>query len=150
MRGHIRSYQLKAGGRLWAAIIYQGKRATRNGKVVDSYRWVRGFKTRKAAQTELTIILRAVNEGTYVEPSKLTLSAYLERWLSTVKGNLGNKTFERYRELIELNVNPKLGPIPLAKLQPVQIAEFYRWLTLHCNRRTKRGLSRRFCTFTGF
>jgi hypothetical protein len=98
MRGHIRNYELKKGGKLWAAVVYQGKRVARNGKLRDSYRWIRGFQTQKAAQTELNKVLRTIDDGTYVEQSKQTVAEYLNRWLKTVKPNLGDKTFERYKE----------------------------------------------------
>lgn len=141
MRGHIRNYQLKKGGRRWAVVVYQGKRVGQNDKLQDSYRWIRGFQTQKAAQSELNKILKSVNDGTYVELSKQTIAQYLDRWLTTVKPNLGAKTFERYKQLAEVNINPKLGAIQLAKLQPVQIAEFYTWSSVAGNRRTGRGLS---------
>jgi len=66
---------------------------------------------------------------TYVEQSKQTVAEYLERWLTTVKPSLGDKTFERYKQLVEVNINPRLGPIQMCKLQPVQLAEFYTWST---------------------
>jgi integrase len=143
MRGHIRNYPLKAGGRLWAAVVYQGKRVARNGKLRDSYRWIRGFRTQKAAQTELNKLLKSIDDGTYVELSKQTISEYLDRWLTTLKPNLAPKTFERYKQLVSVNINPKLGPIKLTKLQPVQIAEFYTWSSAGGNRRTGEGLSAR-------
>jgi integrase len=143
MRGHIRNYQLKTGGRLWAAVVYQGKRVAKNGKLLDSYRWIRGFQTQKAAQAELNKILRSIDDGTYVELSKQTVSEYLERWLNTVKPNLAAKTFERYKQLVDVNINPKLGPLKLIKLQPFQLAEFYTWSSTAGNRRTGKGLSTR-------
>ncbi|HEX7361406.1 MAG TPA: site-specific integrase, partial [Bryobacteraceae bacterium] len=141
MRGHIRDYELKAGGKLWAAVVYQGKRVARNGTLRDSYQWIRGFRTQRAAQTELNKVLRAMDEGTYAEPSKQTVSEYLDRWLKTVEPNVGDKTFERYKQMVEVNINPKLGPILLTKLQPVQLAEFYIWSSVAGNRRTGAGLS---------
>jgi integrase len=141
MRGHIRDYRSKAGVRLWAAVVYQGKRVGQNGKLRKSYRWIRGFPTQKAAQIELNKVLRSIDEGTYVERSDQTMTEYLERWLQTVKPNLGCKTFERYKELVDINIKPRLGAIKLAKLQPVHIAEFYTWLSAEGNRRTGKGLS---------
>jgi hypothetical protein len=41
-----------------------------NGKLRETYRWIRGFHTQKAAQTELNKVLRSIDEGTYVELSK--------------------------------------------------------------------------------
>jgi Phage integrase, N-terminal SAM-like domain len=62
---------------------------------------------------------------------------------NTVESNLAPKTFERYKELVDLNINPKLGTIRMAQLQPVQLAEFYTWAGTEGNRRTKSGLSTR-------
>lgn len=72
---------------------------------------------------------------------KQTVAEYLERWLTTVKPSLGDKTFERYKQLVEVNINPRLGPIQMCKLQPVQLAEFYTWSSTAGNRRTGKGLS---------
>jgi integrase len=143
MRGHVRKYEFKDGSKRWAVVLYQGKRVAPNGKLVDSYRWIRGFQTQKTAQSELTKLLKSKGDGTYIEPSKQTLSEYLSRWLNTVESNLAPKTFERYKELVDLNINPKLGTIRMAQLQPVQLAEFYTWAGTEGNRRTKSGLSTR-------
>ncbi len=59
---------------------------------------------------------------TYAEASKQTLAEFLERWLATVKPNLEAKTFERYKEIVDLNINPRLGVIQLTKLQPLQLS----------------------------
>src|SRR5690349_4532733 len=100
MRGHIRNYALKNGEKRWAAVVYQGKRVARNGVLQDSYRWIRGFQTQKAAQTELNKVLKSIDDGMYIEPSKQTVSEFLEHWLNTVKANLAPKTFERYKQLV--------------------------------------------------
>lgn len=141
MKGHIRSYTIKTGAELWAAVVYQGKRFGRDGKLRDSYRWIRGFETQKAAGAALRKVLTSIDDETYVEPSKQNLADYLDRWLSAAKPNLAPKTFERYKQLVDVNIKPKLGVIKLAKLQPPQLAEFYAWSATLGNRRTGRGLS---------
>src|SRR5437588_4964640 len=98
MRGHIRSYTLKNGAELWAAVVYAGKPFGRDGDLRDSYRWIRGFKTEKAAGIELRRILTSIDNETYVEPSKHNLAEYPERWLSAAKLNLAPKTFEHYKQ----------------------------------------------------
>ncbi len=143
MRGHVRNYQLKTGEKRWAAIVYRGKRVAKNGILQDAYRWIRGFHTQKAAQNELNKLLRSLDDGTYAEASKQTLAEFLERWLATVKPNLEAKTFERYKEIVDLNINPRLGAIQLTKLQPQQLSELYAWSATSGNRRTKSGLSPR-------
>jgi hypothetical protein len=97
----------------------------KDGKVQDAYRWIRGFHTQKAAQNELNRVLRSIDDGTYAEASKRTLAEQLERWLTAVKPNLEAKTFERCNEIVDLNILPRLGAVHLAKLQPIQVAEFY-------------------------
>src|SRR5437763_1624321 len=118
MRGHIRRYTLKTGAELWAAVVYQGKHFGRDGKLRDSYRWIRGFETRKAAGIHLSKVLTSIDNETYVEPSKQNLADYLDRWFNAAKPNLAPKTFERYKQLVNVNIKPKLGMIKLAKLQP--------------------------------
>jgi integrase len=141
MRGHIRRYKLKTGGELWAAVVYQGKRFGRDGKLRDSYRWIRGFETRKAAGIQLRKILTSIDNETYVEPSKQNVADYLDRWLTAAKPNLAPKTFERYKQLVDVNIKPKVGVIKLAQLKPPQLAEFYTWSATFGNRRTGKGLN---------
>jgi hypothetical protein len=128
MRGHLHPYELKNGQRQWAIVIYEGKKPGKDGKLRDSHRWVRGFTTKREAQMELTKMLRSRDDGSYVEASKETVGAYLERWLSThAAPNLAPKTVERYRQLVDVNIKPRIGTILLAKLQPIAISEFYSW-----------------------
>ncbi len=123
MRGHVRNYQLKTGEKRWAAIVYRGKRVAKNGGLQDAYRWIRGFHTQKATQNELNKLLGSLDDGTYAEASKQTLTEFLERWLATVKPNLEAKTFEHCKEIVDLNINPRLGTIHLTKLRPQQLSE---------------------------
>jgi integrase len=138
MRGHIRSYQLKNGVKRWALVVYTGKRQGKDGHLRDAHRWVRGFATKKKAQAELTRILKAMDEGSYVEPTRDTLAEFLDRWLSTAKPNLAGKTYERYKQIVDSDIKPQIGHIKLAKLQPAQIAEFYTW-ALTCGRKRSEG-----------
>jgi integrase len=82
-----------------------------------------------------------VGDGTYTEPSKQTVAEFLGRWLKTVQANLAPRTFERYKQLVEVNIIPKLGAILLTQLQPVQIAEFYTWAGTAGKQRTNSGLN---------
>jgi hypothetical protein len=124
MRGHIRSYQLKQGQKKWAIVLFLGKDSIGKRK----YRWIRGFQTRREADAEMRRVLRSMDEGTYVQPSKETLGAFLDRWLVTyAKPNVAGKTYERYEQIIEKDIKPSIGSIALAKLTPVHIAEFYSY-----------------------
>ena len=124
-------------------MLYQGKRANKSGVLQDKYRWVRGFRTRKEAQTELTKLLRSMDDETYVEPSKETVSHYLDRWLATAKTHLAGKTFERYAEIVNSNIKPRLGSTLLSRLQPIQISELYTWCLANGRKDGSGGLSAR-------
>lgn len=78
-----------------------------------------------------------------MQPSKQNLADYLEYWLNAAQPNLAPKTFERYKQLVDVNIKPKLGVINLVKLQPAQLAQSYAWSARSGNRRTGKGLSPR-------
>jgi integrase len=93
------------------------------GKRVTKTKTVRGAK--RDAQRELRAILTAVDGGTYAEPSKMTVAAWLRHWLDEAKHAIARKTLERYREIVERHLIPALGGIPLVKLQPVHVQAYY-------------------------
>jgi integrase len=140
MRGHIRSYELKKGQKQWAIVLFLG----RNSKGKRKYRWIRGFQTKREADTEMRRVLRSMDEGTYVQPSKETVGTYLDRWLATyAKPNVAGKTYERYEQIIEKDIKPAIGSILLSKLTPVHIAEFYSYALTSGRKRKPGGLSAR-------
>jgi hypothetical protein len=97
------------------------------GKRLIRYTTVRGPKA--AAQAALARLLAAHDEGTLVEPSKTSLGDYMRSWLDTAATlKLSPKTAERYRQLIERQIVPHLGSIPLQKLKPVQVAAWHATL----------------------
>jgi integrase len=86
-----------------------------------------GFKTEKSAQAALVKAMTAVAQGDYVEPSKLTVSAYLLReWLPSIEAALRPSTYESYRGHVEDHIVPRLGTVRLQKLSPDAIGRFYR------------------------
>jgi integrase len=119
-KGHVRRH----GGR-WYAIIFQGRRVNKKGKLADSYRWIGGFDTQGEANEEIVRQQGARLEGSYVEPHRMTVAAYLRHWLSIAKMGITPKTFERYTDICERNIIPSLGPIELVKLTAIDIEKFY-------------------------
>ena len=115
MTGHIR--QRSPGS--WE-IKFDAGRDPVTGKRKTRFVSVKGGK--KAAQQELRRLLGAVDEGRFVEPSKLTVAQYLERWLDEhAKHAVSGKTFERYGELLRLHAIPVIGRHPLTRLEPLHI-----------------------------
>jgi integrase len=89
-------------------------------------KWHSGYRTQKAAEADLTKLLRQLQTGEYVEPSHLTLGEYLRKWLKDYASQaVSGKTFERYQQIVENAIVPALGSIPLPRIQPLQIQNFY-------------------------
>ena len=69
-------------------------------------------------------MLRQMDTGTFVEPSRLTVGEYLEQWLrDSCKGRVSNRTLEGYKGNLDRYLIPKLGFIALDKLTPKQVQE---------------------------
>ena len=77
------------------------------------------------AQRELTRLLGAVDAGTHVDPSQMTLAEYLQAFFA-MPAKVSPKTLERYRELAERQIIPHLGALKLQKLRPEHIPAMAR------------------------
>jgi hypothetical protein len=77
------------------------------GKRISRYVTVKG--KRQDAQRELTRLLGAADAGTLPEPSKATVAEHLHAWLDGNTHGLAPKTLERYRELADQQIIPRLG-----------------------------------------
>ncbi len=117
MKGHIR----KRGTRSWAIVLDIGR--DENGKRQQRWHSVQG--TKRDAERELARLLNEFNTGSYVEPSRLTVAAYLKQWLKDAEHRVAAKTLERYRGIVEGHVTPAIGHLTLAKLKPLHIQKLY-------------------------
>jgi integrase len=109
----------RRGERSWRLKFDLGRNPT-TGKRSIQYVTVRG--TKKQAQAELTRLLAARDTGTLVTPSKATLAEYLRSWISTVETlSIAPKTAERYRQLIQNQIIPHLGAVPMQDVKPGHI-----------------------------
>lgn len=107
----------------WSIVLYIGRDPV-TGKKRQKWHTFRGNK--KLAEKELTRLVHEVHTGAYIEPSKLTVAAYLSRWLDDyAKTNVAGKTFERYAEIVKNNLAPALGSVPLCNLRPLHIQSYY-------------------------
>lgn len=113
----------------WAIILEQRDPVT--GKRKQKWHSFKG--TKKEALSERVRLLHETNEGTYIEPSKLTVEQWIDRWIEAgapgrKKKKVGQRTLERYEELLRVHVKPKLGARPLQKLQATEIDGLYNQL----------------------
>src|SRR5690349_17263933 len=54
----------------------------------------------------------------------MTVAAFLDRWLTTVKPNLRQSTHQRYERFVVHHFKPALGTTRLAKLSHTDIEDF--------------------------
>jgi integrase len=119
MKGHI----VRRGRNSWRLKFdigtdpLTGKRRTR-------YHTFKGAK--REAQVELARLVAENAAGASVEPSKVTVSDFLDRWHRDFAAvHVTPKTAERYRQLIKNQVAPYIGQLQLQKLRPVHLADLY-------------------------
>jgi integrase len=100
-----------------------------------------GFRTKREAQAALNEAMAALRAGTFVEPSRLTLGAFLtEQWLPTVRAAIRPTTWTTYRIYAEAHVLPPLGHVPLQALTAAHLNRLYADLAEHGRRDGRGGL----------
>jgi integrase len=114
VKGHIRERSPSH----WAIVL--DVRDPETGKRKRKWHSFRG--TKREAQTECSRLVTEFAQGSYVEPSKTTVSMFLDKWLEQIESNVAPRTHERYREIAKKNIVPLLGQIALTKLRPDHIS----------------------------
>jgi integrase len=118
----------------WEVILERG-RDPQTGKRLRSTFTVRG--TKRDAEREAAGQLSAMTRGTYVDPSKESVGQFLERWLRDyVEPSLSLRTRLRYRDIVEHDLIPHLGGIPVQKLRPAHVLAAEQVLRATGNRKT--------------
>jgi integrase len=100
-----------------------------------------GFRTKRQAQAALNEAMAALRTDTFVEPSRLTLGAFLtDLWLPTVRAAIRPNTWATYRIYAEAHVLPALGNVPLQALTAGHLNRLYIDLARHGRRDGRGGL----------
>ena len=97
--------------------------------------------TKRKAQDECARLISELNGGLYIEPAKITVGQFLDRWLEHIKPLVSPRTHERYGELVTKNIKPLLGAVLLTKLRPMQISDAYAKALSSGRRKGKGGLA---------
>ncbi len=100
-----------------------------------------GFATEEDARTAMNDMQAGAASGTLVEPSKLTVGAYLSGWLDTVRRSVRPGTWESTRIHVERYINPAIGDVLLQGLTRAAVKAFYAELTRDGRIRKEGGLS---------
>lgn len=101
-----------------------------------AYARVGGKRVVRYARTkaEALVKLRQIQQQTpaELEAGKLTLAAYLERWLGVVGPTLAESTRERYARVVRTTLLPVLRGEKLAGLTALGVADVFRRLEADC------------------
>jgi integrase len=81
--------------------------------------------TQKEVRQRLQQIATAIDEGTYLEPSKMTVAKWLNIWLADYLGNVKPGTVANYSQHVNNHIAPAIGAIKLTALQPTAIQRLY-------------------------
>jgi integrase len=131
MKGHVR----QRGKGNWYAVLDVRDPAT--GKRRRKWHSLQA-KGKREAQIECSRLISEMSGGLYIEPARISVAQFLDRWLEDVKARVTAKTHERYSEIVRKNINPLLGSMILTKLRPLQISDAYA-KALSAGRRDGRG-----------
>lgn len=81
---------------------------------------------KRKCEKELAKFIAEVENNSFIEPAKLTLKAFSEKWIKDyAEKNLAPKTVFEYKKLLDSRIIPALGHLKLDKLKPVHFIEFY-------------------------
>jgi len=94
-------------------------------------------KTRREVAEKLAAALRARQQGLPIVGERLTLAAFLTRWLEdSARPTLRPRTFASYKMIVNYHLSPALGRVALARLTPDAVQRYL-------NEKRAAGLSAR-------
>jgi integrase len=123
-------------------IDQRGENSWRLRYRVNGKRYSKALRgTLSEARKELRALIRSGDTGTRVEPDKITLDEWIDRWIAAgapgrSQKKAGRRTVERYSQLMHCHVTPTLGTRRLQQLQSTEIDELYVALAARLKPRT--------------
>lgn len=85
-------------------------------------------KTQKEVAQKLKEVMRAVDQGSYQPPSRLTLKDWLEIWQKDYLSDVKESTAHLYSRNIDLYIVPRLGAVKLEALTAPMVQKLYNTL----------------------
>lgn len=91
-------------------------------------RYRTGFATKAEAVEALNEHQQARTDGSYLEPSKITVGEYLDRWLASGADGVRGSTLKGYEVCVRVHIVPRIGAITLQGLTRVHVRALYQEL----------------------
>lgn len=85
-------------------------------------------KTQKEVAQKLRQLTAELDQGTYKEPCKLTLSEWLDIWTEEYLEAVKPRTADSYKTTVKNHLKPAFGAVKLEELTPHAIQKFYNSL----------------------
>jgi integrase len=136
LKGHS-----KAAGRCSSRCIryYPRLELPRGPNGMRRFESLGGYPTRAQAEAALADALVRHAHGLALDPAKLTVDQYLDRWLAHIRSSLRARTVARYTALLGDHVRPHVGARPLKQLAPLEVQAVYDRLAVGGRRDGKTG-----------
>ena len=87
-------------------------------------------KSQKEVRQKISKVSTELDEGIYLEPSKLTLSDWLDIWLKEYTFDKKYSTVKGYKAQIKKHIRPGLGKYNLSQINPMLLQRFFNNLSL--------------------
>lgn len=97
-------------------------------------------KTQKEVRQKLNKVISDLDSGTYVAPSNITVSQWLQLWLAEYLTNVKPHTRKAYEDRLRLHVIPELGFVKLSELQPPMVQRFINKLSIKLSPKTVKNV----------
>ena len=85
-------------------------------------------KTQKEVRVKLQQIAVSMEQGTYIEPSKMTVEQWLTQWLDTYNDSAKQSTLISYEQHCKNHIIPALGSVKLTALRSDMVQKFVKSL----------------------
>ena len=92
------------------------------------------YDTRREARAEYDKVRHQSNEGTYVRPTKITVSEYLNDWLEGVTRDLRDSSKRSYSDALR-PAHERLGSTPVQRVSKADIERMVTWMATSGRRR---------------
>lgn len=123
MRGSIKKRYKNS----WSVILDLGLAPDpKTGRLKRKQKWITVRGTRRDAEKKLADSISAFNKSEFVEPSKVTLGAWLLQWVQRTKAKVRAGTYTRYKGIIDQYLVPSsLGGLPIQSVTASIIEDYY-------------------------
>jgi integrase len=137
VRRHIRK---RSGKRPYEARIEEGWRPGPDG-LLDRRQRSRSFRTLREAERWVRDQLNDLQDGSYIEPTRETLGAYLGEWLTAIRPNIRPSAWASFESHVRIYLVSQLGHLQLQQLTATDVDLMTARLLSAEGRGTRRPLS---------